>query len=181
MSVRSYRLWKYKSPLKIWLSTFIYCLTFYVCNPLSSPSWPRTLPGLADYPPNGMRSSVARMGGGIEIPDLDHCDGLVQERCNSSALAMELGLSCANPLIDNIASGAWIIVCMLVASTINSCVILMNCHEILIHIMGCECVSKSSFNLPSARPVWPPHPNFPNFSCFQEFLIKFHWNVLFSV
>ena len=30
---------------------------------------------------------------------LEHIDGLVQERCNSSALAMELRLSCTNPLI----------------------------------------------------------------------------------
>ena len=29
----------------------------------------------------------------------DHIDGLVQERCNSSALAMELWLSCTNPSI----------------------------------------------------------------------------------
>ena len=28
-----------------------------------------------------------------------HFDGLVQERCSSSALAMELHLSCTNPLI----------------------------------------------------------------------------------
>ena len=28
-----------------------------------------------------------------------YIDGLVQERCNSSALAMELRLSCINPLI----------------------------------------------------------------------------------
>ena len=27
----------------------------------------------------------------------DNIDGLVQERCNSSALAMELRLSCTNP------------------------------------------------------------------------------------
>ena len=27
-----------------------------------------------------------------------HADGLVQERCNSSALAMELHLSCTKPL-----------------------------------------------------------------------------------
>ena len=30
-----------------------------------------------------------------------HIDRLVQERCNSSALAMELRLSCTNPLICN--------------------------------------------------------------------------------
>ena len=30
---------------------------------------------------------------------LSHIDGLVQERCNSSALAMELRLSCTNPSI----------------------------------------------------------------------------------
>ena len=29
----------------------------------------------------------------------DHSDGLVQERCNSSALAVELHLSCTNLLI----------------------------------------------------------------------------------
>ena len=29
----------------------------------------------------------------------DHFDGLVQERCNASALAMELRLSCSNPSI----------------------------------------------------------------------------------
>ena len=29
-----------------------------------------------------------------------HIDGVVQERCNSSALAMELRLSCTNPLIS---------------------------------------------------------------------------------
>ena len=28
-----------------------------------------------------------------------HIDGLVQERCNSSVLAMELHLSCSKPLI----------------------------------------------------------------------------------
>ena len=31
--------------------------------------------------------------------DEDHFDGLVQERRNFSALAMELRLSCTNPLI----------------------------------------------------------------------------------
>ena len=29
----------------------------------------------------------------------EHFDGLMQERCNSSALAMELRLSCTNPSI----------------------------------------------------------------------------------
>ena len=33
------------------------------------------------------------------ITNIDHFDGLVQERRNSSALAMELRLSCNNPLI----------------------------------------------------------------------------------
>ena len=28
---------------------------------------------------------------------IQHIDGLVQERCNSSALALELRLSCTNP------------------------------------------------------------------------------------
>ena len=32
----------------------------------------------------------------FDQPDID---GLVQERCNSCALAMELGLSCINPSI----------------------------------------------------------------------------------
>ena len=36
----------------------------------------------------------------------DHIDGLVQERRNSSALAMELRLSCTNPSIYASASGA---------------------------------------------------------------------------
>ena len=35
-----------------------------------------------------------------------HIDGLVQERRNSSALAMELGLSCTNLSILNI--GLWV-------------------------------------------------------------------------
>ena len=29
----------------------------------------------------------------------DNIDGIMQERCNSSALAMELSLPCTNPLI----------------------------------------------------------------------------------
>ena len=33
------------------------------------------------------------------MPNQRHIDGLVQERRNSSALAMELLLSCTNPLI----------------------------------------------------------------------------------
>ena len=35
----------------------------------------------------------------IKIPTIDRIDGLVQERRNSSALAMELHLSCINPSI----------------------------------------------------------------------------------
>ena len=31
--------------------------------------------------------------------ELENIDGLVQERCNSSGLAMELRLSCTNPSI----------------------------------------------------------------------------------
>ena len=38
----------------------------------------------------------------IDFHLLDHIDGLVQERCNSSALAMELRLSCTNPSIYNV-------------------------------------------------------------------------------
>ena len=37
---------------------------------------------------------------------IHHCDGLVQERHNSSALAMELRLSSINPLIDEIPMNA---------------------------------------------------------------------------
>ena len=36
---------------------------------------------------------------GISDKDQYHIDGLVQERRNSSALAMELRLSCTNPSI----------------------------------------------------------------------------------
>ena len=32
---------------------------------------------------------------------VNHIDGLVQERCNSSALAMELHLLCTNPSISS--------------------------------------------------------------------------------
>ena len=35
----------------------------------------------------------------MNLTRTDYIDGLVQERCNSSALAMELCLSCTNPLI----------------------------------------------------------------------------------
>ena len=33
------------------------------------------------------------------LKTIQHIDGLMQERCNSSALAMELHLSCNNPSI----------------------------------------------------------------------------------
>ena len=34
----------------------------------------------------------------IDVHDRAYIDGLVQERCNSSALAIELCLSCTNPI-----------------------------------------------------------------------------------
>ena len=42
---------------------------------------------------------------------LDHFDGLVQERCNSSALAMELHLSCTNPSICKSDVFNWSVAC----------------------------------------------------------------------
>ena len=56
----------------------------------------------------GVLRSIIESGEGYSSPndgaevkgtDATHIDGLVQERRNSSALAMELHLACTNPLI----------------------------------------------------------------------------------
>ena len=51
---------------------------------------------------------------------LVHIDGLVQERCNSSALAMELRLSCTNPLIS------WLVACSASIQDPNQCSFIVN-------------------------------------------------------
>ena len=47
----------------------------------------------------------------------DYIDGLVQERCNPSALAMELRLCCINPSISSI----WIVICFYVGDLVQEC------------------------------------------------------------
>ena len=48
-----------------------------------------------------------------------HIDGLVQERCNSSALAMELCLSCINPPIRCVADGCYPLFSGYVSNSVN--------------------------------------------------------------
>ena len=55
---------------------------------------------------------------------IDHVNGSVQERCNSSASAMELRFSCANPHIDVIVG---------LSSTWNLA------HDIVFHVQNVLC------------------------------------------
>ena len=45
--------------------------------------------------------SVEKVSPHPEVYYQEHFDGLVQERCNSTALAVELRLSCTNPSISS--------------------------------------------------------------------------------
>ena len=65
-------------------------------QPLPSASMVRGVPWHSHHiHHSGQGSGIAHKG----YLDLQHFDGLVQERCNSSVLAMELGVSCTNPSI----------------------------------------------------------------------------------
>ena len=65
-------------------------------------TWKNTLPWIQESVNGEQRTGICSVSNGVigihyTVQCQHHLDGLVQERCNSSALAMELRLSCTNP------------------------------------------------------------------------------------
>ena len=72
------------------------CTSSQAAQPLPSASMVRGVPWHSHHIHHcGLRTDIEHKG----YLDLQHFNGFVQERCNSSALAMELRLHCTNPLI----------------------------------------------------------------------------------
>ena len=83
----------------------VQCYGLWSICPVWACPWAKNLPNLLSLCSRLHKIHISETAGRnyvdlyIVVLHYDHFDGLVQERCNSSVLGMELHLSCTNPSI----------------------------------------------------------------------------------